>query len=69
MRTPFIAALAALGMAACEQPDTTLDEQTPATADHAAGAATNTDANADAAAAAAAADASKVTSVDESVGP
>lgn len=62
MRGPFIAALAVLGMAACSQSD----EQTAATADHAA---TNSDARADAAAVAAAADASKVTSVNDSVGP
>ena len=62
MRIPLIAALAALGMAACEQPDATVDDPVAATV-------TNTDASADAAARAAAADASSVTSVDDSVGP
>lgn len=62
----LLAAVAALGLAACSQPDATVDGQTAVTADPAA--ATNSDAGADAVAAAAAADASKVTSLDE-VGP
>ena len=64
MRILILAAVAAFGLGACEQQDTTVDERIPATADYPPGVATNANAST-----APTSDPANVNAVDGSVGP